>query len=172
MRLLLPLFLLVLSGIFSMVWITFARLGEFYKKLGDIIYRWDIYQRYLFVIITRNATFSSICDAYVEYDRSKYLTDCVTVCDGYIDGIQNCNTKYAERVRREGSHSSLDILVNGSIFLDGSSRYIFIYFLIVEISIHLLLKDKFRTKYFEVRQAPEDDSFIVHTANIEVENYN
>ncbi|GBN78775.1 hypothetical protein AVEN_174164-1, partial [Araneus ventricosus] len=62
------------------------------------------------VIWNRGSTFSSICDNYVIYVRTKYKSTALVILDGYPENETIGGTKCAERARRTRKQMSSEAM--------------------------------------------------------------
>ena len=133
-------------------------------NFGDTMYVIDGGHLLHRVIWHRGESFSSICNNYVTYVRSKYKSNVIIVFDGYPEDAANRSTKYAERFRRSRKTTSVDILfdetmiptVSQSKFLGNDAN---------KNRLIRMLKTKFEAENVMVKQATEDaDSLIINTA--------
>lgn len=66
------------------------------------------------VIWPKDVTFASICDRYLTYVRSHFVTDVVVVFDGYPEDETSWGTKTHERLRRATKQSAPEYIFDKS----------------------------------------------------------
>lgn len=115
------------------------------------------------IVWNRGDSFSSICNNYIAFVRSKYTANAIIVFDGYPEDAHN-SIKYVERLRRSRKHASVDILFDETMIPTVSQEK----FLGNDRNKNRLigmLKTKFESANFIVKQATEDaDTLIINTA--------
>ncbi|GBM42801.1 hypothetical protein AVEN_228576-1 [Araneus ventricosus] len=67
------------------------------------------------VIWKRGSTFSSICDNYATYVRTKYKSTALVIFDEYPENETVGSTKCAERARRTQTQMSSEIMFNATM---------------------------------------------------------
>lgn len=116
------------------------------------------------VVWSRGQPFSSICESYVSYVKSKYKDSAVVVFDGYSEDKTVRGTKHAERARRSRKQASVDFMIDKTM-VPTVSQQIFLCNAKNKEQLITMLKDSFAEANIMTKQAQEDaDLLIVTTA--------
>ncbi|GBN02327.1 hypothetical protein AVEN_260391-1 [Araneus ventricosus] len=67
------------------------------------------------VIWKRGSTFSSVCDNYATYVRTKYKSTVLVIFDGYPENETVGGTKCVERARRTQTQMSSEVMFNATM---------------------------------------------------------
>lgn len=115
------------------------------------------------VIWPKPASFSQICDGYLDYLKRHYGINCIIIFDGYSESTYS--TKYAEHLRRSGKgKKSVDIALSDVIF-PSTTQSEFFRNISNKINFISLLSEKLAAADFKVQIAPGDaDTYIVNAA--------
>ncbi|XP_057656427.1 uncharacterized protein LOC130893976 [Diorhabda carinulata] len=112
------------------------------------------------VVWAGGQSFSSICESYISFVKSKYKDSAVVVFDGYPQE----GTKYAERERRSRQQMSVDVMFDKTM-IPTMPQEKFLGNMKNKIRLISMLKDNFAEAGIHTKQAQEDaDTVIVTTA--------
>lgn len=116
------------------------------------------------VVWSRGQSFSSICESYVSFVKSKYKDSAVVVFDGYPQEDSCRGTKYTERARRSRKQTSVDLMFDETM-VPTVPQEKFLGNMKNKERLILMLKDNFAAADIHTKQAQEDaDTLIVTTA--------
>ncbi|GBN07484.1 hypothetical protein AVEN_14131-1, partial [Araneus ventricosus] len=116
------------------------------------------------VILNMGSTFSSICDNYVTYVRSKFKSTALVIFDGYPENETIGGTKCAERARRTRKQMSSGVTFDETM-IPTVSQEKFLANLKNKDRLISILMNKFSSLNMTCKKADEDaDSLIVNSA--------